>query len=65
MTAVQRIAWNKEYNRLKILHWVRIGRNALASRKLLHQWYGMDDCSIDLEVAMLRKRKRTAKKQQQ
>jgi hypothetical protein len=62
MSAVQREAWSREYGRLQLLHWIRVGREAVGARRQLHSLHGMDDHSIDRAVSELRKQKQKQKK---
>jgi 5-methylcytosine-specific restriction endonuclease McrA len=55
MSAVQRQAWHCEHERLRWLHWVRVGKSPDAARKRLQLHDGMTDEQINTEVAALRK----------
>ncbi|MGB8028149.1 MAG: hypothetical protein WCF30_00665 [Terracidiphilus sp.] len=53
MSAVQRAAWHHEYQRIKLLRWLKRGDAPKTIRRLLNG-YGMDDNAIDLALAGLR-----------
>jgi hypothetical protein len=57
MSAVQRSAFHREHERLKWLHWLRVGKSPQMVRRMLHNFCGMDDQAIDTELSELCKRK--------
>lgn len=50
MTAIQRNAWDREYERQKVIRWGRLGKNPVAIRTIL-RGYGMDDAAIDAAIS--------------
>lgn len=49
MTAIQRMGWHKEYERLKVIRWGQLGKAPNAVRTIL-RGYGMDDATIDAAI---------------
>ncbi len=64
MSAVQRQAFECEHGRLKLLHWLRLGKWPDTTRRLLRSHHGMTDEQIDTEVAALRTQKMQHRKRQ-
>ena len=57
MSALQKQVFEREHERMKLLHWLRLGKQPETTRKLLQLHHGMTDEQIDSEVAALRKQK--------
>ncbi len=57
MSAVQKQEFEREHGRLKLLHWLRLGKCSETTRKLLRLHHGMTDEQIDIELAALRNQK--------
>lgn len=57
MSAVRKQEFECEYGRLKLLHWLRLGKWPETTRKLLQLHHGMTDQQIDAEVVALRRQK--------
>ena len=66
MSAVQRCAWNREHQRLSFLFQLQkqMEKPKLAEtfRRLLREWYGMDEAAIAAELALVQRMRTTARK---
>jgi 5-methylcytosine-specific restriction endonuclease McrA len=58
MTAVQRGAWNNEYQRLKIIRWGQSGKSPSIIRNMLRR-YGMTDAEIDTAISLGKQKRRS------